>query len=157
MTYVMAVISSLNKGNKEVVLKARGQAITTAVDVTEICRSRYLKDIAKPRIEIGTEQLENQYGGMRNVSTMSITISKETEKEQKESHKKPEEIKEIRTDKETSLESITGVGTTTAQKLITAGYGTINEVASADPDELSTKTGISNKITVKIIEAAKQI
>ena len=83
MIYVMAVIAALNKQNKEVVLKARGQAISTAVDVTEICRNRYLKDLVKPLIEIGTEELENQYGGKRNVSTMSITLSKEAEKVQK--------------------------------------------------------------------------
>jgi DNA-binding protein len=157
MTYVMAVIAALSKQNKEVVLKARGQAISTAVDVTEICRNRYLKDLVKPLIEIGTEELENQYGGKRNVSTMSITLSKEAEKVKKEIEKKPEKKKEISLDKETSLESITGVGVTTAQKLRTAGYSTIDKVASADPDELSEKTGISNKISIKIIDAAKNM
>ncbi|MDR0797202.1 MAG: RNA-binding protein, partial [Nitrososphaerota archaeon] len=34
MSYVLAIITSLSSGNlKEITLKARGQAITTAVDV----------------------------------------------------------------------------------------------------------------------------
>jgi len=37
MNYVLAIITSLSQGDlKEITLKARGQAITTAVDVAEI-------------------------------------------------------------------------------------------------------------------------
>ncbi len=40
MSYVLAIITSLSAGNlKEITLKARGQAITTAVDVAEITRN----------------------------------------------------------------------------------------------------------------------
>ena len=36
MSYVLAIITSLSAGNlNEITLKARGQAITTAVDVAE--------------------------------------------------------------------------------------------------------------------------
>jgi DNA-binding protein Alba len=44
MSYVLAIMTSLSAGNlKEITLKARGQAITTAVDVAEIARNRSLK------------------------------------------------------------------------------------------------------------------
>ena len=39
MSYVLAIITNFSAGNlKEITLKARGQAITTAVDVAEITR-----------------------------------------------------------------------------------------------------------------------
>ena len=46
MSYVLAIITSLSQGNlNEIILKARGQAITTAVDVAEITRNRFIKDL----------------------------------------------------------------------------------------------------------------
>ena len=42
MAYVLAISTSLSATNaKEITLKARGQAITTAVDAAEIARRRY--------------------------------------------------------------------------------------------------------------------
>ena len=50
MSYVLAIITSLSAGNlKEITLKARGQAITTAVDVAEITRNRFIKDLKVAR------------------------------------------------------------------------------------------------------------
>jgi DNA-binding protein Alba len=80
MSYVLAIITSLSAGNsKEITLKARGQAITTAVDVAEITRSRFLKDLKISKIAIGTEQMPPREGenSARMVSTMEITMSKE--------------------------------------------------------------------------------
>ncbi len=46
MSYVLAIITSLSSGTlKEITLKARGQAITTAVDAAEITRNRFIKDL----------------------------------------------------------------------------------------------------------------
>ena len=46
MSYVLAIITAFSSGaGKEITLKARGQAITTAVDVAEITRSRFIKDL----------------------------------------------------------------------------------------------------------------
>ena len=57
-------------------VKARGRAISTAVDVVEVTRSRFLKDITVEDIEIGTEELEGQDGGKRNVSSIRIVLKK---------------------------------------------------------------------------------
>ena len=64
---------------KEVILKARGQAITTAVDVAEITRNRFLKDLKVSKIAIGTEEMPPREGQnrARMVSTMEITLTKE--------------------------------------------------------------------------------
>ena len=80
MDYVLAVITRLSAGDaKEVILKARGRAITTAVDVAEITRNRFLKDLKVGRIAIGTEEMPAREGEnrARMVSTIEITLSKE--------------------------------------------------------------------------------
>jgi DNA-binding protein len=79
MNYVMAVITGFNTGNTtEVILKARGRAISTAVDVAEIVRNRFFKDAKVYTISIGTEQITPREGGNpRNVSTLEISLKKE--------------------------------------------------------------------------------
>ena len=80
MDYVLAIITSLSTSNaKEVVLKARGQAITTAVDVAEVTRNRFLKDLKVSKVAIGTEEMPPREGENRSrmVSTMEITLTKE--------------------------------------------------------------------------------
>jgi DNA-binding protein len=79
MSYVLAIITSLSSSNaKEITLKARGQAITTAVDVAEIARSRFLKDLKIGKINIGTEEMPAREGQNRPrmVSTMEITLTR---------------------------------------------------------------------------------
>jgi DNA-binding protein Alba len=80
MNYVLAIITGLSASNaKEITLKARGQAITTAVDVAEITRNRFLKDLKISKIAIGTEEMPPREGQSRArmVSTMEITLTKE--------------------------------------------------------------------------------
>ncbi len=80
MNYVLAIITSLSASNaKGVTLKARGRAISTAVDVAEITRSRFLKDLKVDKIAIGTEEMPAREGENRSrmVSTMEITLTKE--------------------------------------------------------------------------------
>jgi DNA-binding protein Alba len=75
MSYVLAVITHFNTPDaKDVVLKARGRAITTAVDVAEITRRRFMEKLTIDKIEIGTEELEQMDGRTRNVSTMEISL-----------------------------------------------------------------------------------
>jgi DNA-binding protein len=74
MSYVLAVITHFNKSDaKNVTLKARGRAITTAIDVVEIVRRRFVKDLKTEKIEIGTEELQRE-NGIRNVSTIEINL-----------------------------------------------------------------------------------
>jgi len=75
MAYVLAVLTSFSDANApEVILKARGRAITTAVDVAEITKHRFIKELTVDDISIGTEQLEQREGGTRAVSTIEITL-----------------------------------------------------------------------------------
>jgi len=79
MSYVLAIITSLSASNaKQITLKARGRAITTAVDTAEITRSRFIKDLKVSKISIGTEEMPAREGEnrARMVSTMEITLTK---------------------------------------------------------------------------------
>ena len=77
MNYVLAVITSYNSSDtKDVTLKARGRSMKTAVDVAEIVKRRFMKDLKADKITIGTEELPRQEGGTRNVSTMEILLTR---------------------------------------------------------------------------------
>jgi len=78
MSYVMAVITNFNNNDtKEVVLKARGQAITTAVNVAQVVTRRFMKELQITKIGIGTEEVTPREGGApRRVSTMEIVLTK---------------------------------------------------------------------------------
>ena len=77
MSYVLAVITLFSAGNKEVTLKARGQAITTAIDAAETTRRRFMQDLKVNKINLGTDEVQMQEGGTRNVSTIEITLTLE--------------------------------------------------------------------------------
>jgi DNA-binding protein len=75
MNYVLAVITQFNMGTGDVTLKARGKAISRAVDVAEIVRNRFLQSLSVKGIGIGTEELQAE-GGTINVSSIEITLGK---------------------------------------------------------------------------------
>ncbi|MCA1915686.1 DNA-binding protein Alba, partial [Methanospirillum hungatei] len=50
MNYVLAVVTQFNNGAGEVIIKARGKAISRAVDTTEIALNRFLQDVEKKSI-----------------------------------------------------------------------------------------------------------
>ena len=79
MSYVLAVVTQFNgNGSKEVILKARGRSISTAVDTAEIVRNRFMKNAKLKDIKIGTESVTNEEGRETNVSSIeiSLTVSK---------------------------------------------------------------------------------
>ena len=80
MNYVLACITLYHGGAGEGKVKARGRAISRAVDVVEIVRRRFLPDVKIKGIDIGTQQLPAREGeegrGPTNVSTIEITLTK---------------------------------------------------------------------------------
>ncbi len=78
MAYVTALLMQFSSGSNEVSIKARGRAISAAVDVVEVCRRRFFEGKLHIKdITIGTEQLGEE-GQVRNVSTIEITVTKRT-------------------------------------------------------------------------------
>ncbi len=76
MNYVLACITQFNEGANEVRIKARGRAISRAVDVAEIVRNRFMPEVEVKDIKIGTEELETEEGDTVNVSTIEIVLEK---------------------------------------------------------------------------------
>ena len=76
MNYVMAAITQMNKGEKDIHVKARGRSISKAVDVVQLLKNRFEPGIAIKGIEIGTEEVEADEGGKIKVSTIDIVVHK---------------------------------------------------------------------------------
>lgn len=85
MNYVLAVVTQFNSGASEVTIKARGRAISKAVDVAEIVRNRFIKSVDVTDIQIGTENIqdEDREEGI-NVSWVEIILTKEEHREEVE-------------------------------------------------------------------------
>ena len=77
MNYVLAVVTQMNGGVSEVILKARGRAISRAVDVAEIVRNRFITDATVTNIDISTEEIMSNEGSSTNVSAIEISLTKE--------------------------------------------------------------------------------
>ena len=75
MSYVLAVVTQFNGGSSEVVIKARGRAISRAVDTAEITRNRFVTDAKIKDIKIGTESITNEEGRNSNVSSIEISLT----------------------------------------------------------------------------------
>ena len=77
MAYVMAVIIQMNqKGNNEVILKARGKAISRAVDVAEIVKNKFADEIRADTIRIYTEEVKGDGDNTLKVSAIEINLKK---------------------------------------------------------------------------------
>ena len=76
MNYVTACITFFNSGEKQVVVKARGRAISRAVDTVELLRRAFIKDLEINSIDINTEELFKIEGQKSNVSTIEINVAK---------------------------------------------------------------------------------
>ncbi|MDH5689875.1 MAG: DNA-binding protein Alba [Candidatus Bathyarchaeota archaeon] len=78
MNYALAVVTGFNvSGAEEVTLKARGSAISRAVDVAEVVRRRFLGGVEIGKIEIGSEEIRiEEMNRTRTVSTMEITLTR---------------------------------------------------------------------------------
>lgn len=76
MSYVLACVTQFNEGKPEILLRARGRAISHAVDVAEIVRNKFVTDTEIKDVKIGTEEVETEHGEKLNVSSIEIVLGK---------------------------------------------------------------------------------
>ncbi len=77
MNYVLAVVTQLNKTETEnVVIKARGRAISRAVDVAEIVKNKFVNDVNVQNISTSTETITRDDNSSSNVSAIEITLKR---------------------------------------------------------------------------------
>lgn len=70
---MVALVASLQKDPKVNVM-TRGRAISSAVDVIEVCKRSFVTDMCVVDILIGTERMGTE-NDLRNVSTIHIKLS----------------------------------------------------------------------------------
>lgn len=76
MNYVLAIVTQFNTTDaEEVVVKARGRAISTAVDVAEVTRNRFLPDMVYKDIRLGTDIVKREDGSDLKVSSIEVVLS----------------------------------------------------------------------------------
>ena len=73
--YAFAVLTQFNSGASEVLIKARGNAISRAVDTAEFVRNRLLPGVQIKSISTSTEEVTGERGPMR-VSSIGIILTK---------------------------------------------------------------------------------
>lgn len=76
MNYVLAVVTQFNEGTDRMVLKARGRAISRAVDVAEIVRNRFVEEARVEDVRIATERIMADGGKPSNVSSITIVLAR---------------------------------------------------------------------------------
>jgi len=76
MAYVLAVVTQINQGATTIQIKARGRAISRAVDVAEIVRNKFVAGSKIDNINISTEEIKTEEGTPLKVSAIEITLSK---------------------------------------------------------------------------------
>jgi DNA-binding protein len=75
LNYVLACLTLLKSGESEVLIKARGRSISTAVDVVEVTKNRFVNDLRVVDISIGTERLTSPDRDQpSNVSSIEIKV-----------------------------------------------------------------------------------
>ncbi len=76
MSYVLAVVTQMNQGANAVQIKARGRAISRAVDVAEIVKNKFIAGSKINKIDVMTEEIKTEEGNPLKVSAIEITLSK---------------------------------------------------------------------------------
>lgn len=76
MSYTPFLLSEFSN-NKKVTIKARGRAISKAVDLAQIAKNKFIKDCKIEDIKIGTVQFPARDSDkMINVSTIEIVLTR---------------------------------------------------------------------------------
>lgn len=74
MNYVVACVTLFNTGVPEVMVRARGQSITKAVEVVDMLRRAFLKNVTIESVNIGTEEIKRDDGSIASLSTIEIML-----------------------------------------------------------------------------------
>src|SRR5260370_2072670 len=74
MNYVVACMTLLNTGVADVMVRGRGQSITKAVEVVEMLRRAFMKNIRVHTVDIGTEEITAEVGPTSSLSMIEIIV-----------------------------------------------------------------------------------
>ncbi len=74
MNYVVACMTLLNTGVGEVMVRARGQSITKAVETVDLLKRAFMKNIRVHSVDIGTEEIKREDGSIASLSMIEIIL-----------------------------------------------------------------------------------
>ena len=75
LNYVTACITMFNGGAKQVVLRARGEAINMSVEVAQVLRKRFMSNVQISNITIDGENVFSRDGRQLNLPVLEIELS----------------------------------------------------------------------------------
>ena len=75
MNYVLAIVTQFNNNVEQITIKARGKSISKAVDIAEITKHKFIKELKYQSIKLDTEVLEGERG-QSNVSSIEILLTR---------------------------------------------------------------------------------
>jgi len=115
----------------------------------------YIKELQKEYEEQKKVELERQeeVKAEKESKKKKAKPEKKTKKEKEPEMVVPEEAPEA----ERPLEMIPGIGPKTAERLIEAGYNSVDDIANATVEKLAEIKGISEKSATEMIEKAKEL
>ena len=79
MNYVTACVTLFNSGNDEVMVRARGRTIEKAIDIVQMLKRGFLKNVTIMSIDVGSENVKRVDGTRGNISVIEITLARETD------------------------------------------------------------------------------
>lgn len=78
LSYVTACITIFNQGEKEVIIRARGKAINTAVESVRMLQNHFIKGLKIKDVRIDGEMIVTNEGKKRTVPVLELVLSKES-------------------------------------------------------------------------------
>ncbi len=75
MNYVLTIVTQFNTNVDTITIKARGKSISKAVDIAEITKHKFIKELKYEDIRISTEVLTSE-GRESNVSSIEIVLKR---------------------------------------------------------------------------------
>ena len=83
MNYVLAIVTQFNNGQEQVIVRARGKAISRAVDAVEVVINKFLFYVEKQKIATCTQEVDTEDGTI-HVSAIEIVMGVRKEDEKKD-------------------------------------------------------------------------
>lgn len=77
MNYVLACLTHIQSGGEGITVKARGKAISRAVDVAQLITNRFATDIKVSSVVLSTDQVKSELtNGVSSVPAIVIKMSR---------------------------------------------------------------------------------
>ncbi len=74
LNYVTACITLFNNGEKRIMIRARGRAINVAVEVVQLLRSRFMRDVEINSVNVDRDVIVGRDGTPFSVAVLELEL-----------------------------------------------------------------------------------